>query len=149
MMYTESIINMDIEIKTKEKKMFKSSVLLEKIETLQQQIGELQAENKELSKAKETLERDYEMREKQAIAMMEIEKKEAILEEKDKLQTEFNKKLDCELQKNFDKLSKSLTTIHEDGNATTKYIQELSMKMIDRVAPGVQQISYTEKKSDD
>lgn len=115
--------------------MFGTKELTEKLEASQKLNGKLEKELSDLRDAESKIKKEYEVKEKQVMAMMEIEKKEAILEEKGKLQEDFNKKLSAELQANFDKLSTSLESMHKDGNATTKYIQELSMKVIDKVTP--------------
>lgn len=86
---------------------------------------------------------EFEFKEKKAVAALEARL------EKDKLhmerefmakQQEFANK---HLEDNFDKLSKSLAKLHEEGNVTTKYMHDLTMKLADSWAPSnIKQVGH-------
>ena len=115
--------------------MFGAKELTEKLEQANKRIGELDVRIKDLKEVETTLKKEYASKEKMAVAMMEIEKKEAILKIKGELQTEFNTKSAKANEENYEKLSASLTKLHEEGNATSQYVQELSLKFIDKMSP--------------
>lgn len=110
---------------------------------------ELWKDNKELRDAKITIEKEYDKKmadfrlewkrkEEHATSLLEIEKKTEILDAVTKVKEEYQAKEKELLETNFNKLSTSLEKIHSDGNAQTKFVKELSLKMIDKMSNNTQ-----------
>ena len=120
-------------------------------------IKELEAKEKELKTREENLvkkEFEFDLREKnfetqkgQVFKTMELEMKGKLLDETSKIRSEYDAKLSTGLEENYNKLSKSLTSLHEEGNANTKYLEKITLKMMDTMKPSVapsHQLEYEE-----
>lgn len=125
---------------------------IEKLEHDNERLGEVCREKdeaytklwndrRELAQKYQNLERDLEekFKEKKAIAYktMELEFKQKHMEEIGQIKDEYAKKLQQATEENYAKLKDSLAKIHEEGNATTKYVEKLSLKLMDAAKPGV------------
>lgn len=76
---------------------------------------------------------EYEIKEKKAVAALEarFERDKLTLEKKYMQErADFEKK---HLEENFGKLQSSLAKLHEEGNVTTKYMQEITGKLMDNM----------------
>lgn len=92
--------------------------------------------------------KNFETEKGQVYKTMELEFKEKLMDATQKLRTEYDEKLSTGLESNYKKLSNSLTTLHEEGNANTKYLEKITLKMMDTmkpVTPPSQQLEYEEE----
>ncbi len=92
-----------------------------KIEELKEELGEIE---KRLTK---------EFNDERAIAYktMELEFKGQFIEKEQKIKDEYQQKMNEGIEENFTKLKDSLATLHEEGNANTKYLENMSLKLMD------------------
>jgi exonuclease VII large subunit len=123
----------------------------------------LEAETKRKNSLSEELERtrkelrevagEYAKKEKEFIARTEIEfdRRQLELERKlelkyhtdlEKQRAEYDGRLKKGLEENYRELKKSLSDLHREGNAQTKFVKEFSMKMLEssRLTQGNPQI---------
>lgn len=101
---------------------------------LHKQLGE---EIKAKNELKVNLSAEFEFKEKKAVAALEnrMEKEKMALEKK--FQADMAEFKENELAKMYDKLSGSLTKLHEEGNANTKFIQEMNIEMAKSLTPAL------------
>lgn len=118
--------------------------LKDKIEELERENQRLNRRNVELREAADKTKQEYEIKEKKAVAALEAkhekemnktEKKwqeriykmrEDLLKERE----EFIKKVH---EENYENLTGSLRSLHEEGNVTTKTIKEFALKSLESV----------------
>jgi hypothetical protein len=73
---------------------------------------------------------------------MELEFKGKVQEEVNKVRLEADQKLQRGIEDNFNKLKESLAKLHEEGNAQTKFTEQIALKMMETIRPhGVPQIT--------
>lgn len=111
--------------------MFGTSEVIKKLEELQEENDRLKANEKEIKKELSTLRSDLEKEKAVLLKAMELEHKEKMVAYKEKVQEEYNKKHLASMEENFTKLKDSLGKLHEEGNANTKYLEKVSLKMMD------------------
>lgn len=96
------------------------------------------------------LNEEFELKEKKVVAAFEDKLSKSISDLEDNHRKEITALKEKHLEdkarfmeegltKNYDKLSNSLTKLHEEGNVQTKFVQELALKMSDSFTPA----SYT------
>lgn len=93
----------------------------DKIEELKEELGEIE---KRLNK---------EFNDERAIAYktMELEFKSQYMTKEQAIKDEYQAKMNKGIEENFTKLKDSLATLHEEGNANTKYLENMSLKLMD------------------
>jgi len=93
----------------------------DKIEELKEELGEIE---KRLNK---------EFNDERAIAYktMELEFKSQYMTKEQDIKDEYQAKMNKGIEENFTKLKDSLATLHEEGNANTKYLENMSLKLMD------------------
>lgn len=113
----------------------------------------LQAKLNELNEYKNKVDKEYSDQKAIAYKTMDLEFKDKLMsqtnklkeahsEELQKVREEFDKKLMTLNEEHFEKLKTSLQKLHEEGNATTKYVENLSLKMMETFKPtNIKQIS--------
>lgn len=93
-----------------------------------------------LLEKKLTTESDMKLRESIALLEMNAEQKEQTMTAKHKeelesvkreAKNEFIKLKDNLLSENFEKMSQAMTKLHEEGNVTTRFTQDLALKMME------------------
>lgn len=77
----------------------------------------------------------YKEREVLALKAADLEYKARLQDAKAAIQEEYNNKTQASLEKDFDKLKESLTRLHEEGNSNTKYLEKVSLKLMDSIRP--------------
>lgn len=103
----------------------------ERIKERDEKIEDLIDEIKDLMKAEEKIKEEYLRKEEHATALMKVKQQEAINEAVTKVKDEFAAKEKELLEKNFDKLSSSMTKLHEEGNRNSQYQEKMTLKMMD------------------
>lgn len=103
----------------------------EKFEQLKTKYDKLSFEHDKLKDKLSNLAEEYEVKKAHAYKTMELELKEQHMKKVENIRKEYDKKLEKEMTENFEKLKKSLTKLHEEGNANTKYVEKVSLKMMD------------------
>ena len=80
---------------------------------------------------KDELESKY--REEKALAFktMELDFKQKQLEEVQKIKDEYDNRMRLGLEENFAKLKDELASLHREGNANTKHLEQMTYKMMD------------------
>lgn len=111
--------------------MFKNSELMDEIEKLKEENKILRDENIRLHGIKDEIEKEFKRKEEHAAALMEVELNRKVDQQVRKVKDEYAVKEKELVNKNFEKLSSSLAELHEKGNATTRYIETASLKMMD------------------
>jgi len=109
----------------------------DKIEELKEELGEIE---KRLNK---------EFNDERAIAYktMELEFKSQYMTKEQDIKDEYQAKMNKGIEENFTKLKDSLATLHEEGNANTKYLENMSLKLMDSFGKNsATALGYTEKK---
>ena len=109
---------------------------LEKAATaiLQARVGELLDRVEVLKDAEVEVKREYLRKEEHATALMKVKQQEAINEAVNKVKNEYATKEKELLEKNFEKLSGSMTKLHEEGNRNSQYQEKMTLKMMDVIS---------------
>ena len=84
---------------------------------------------KEHNEFAQRLQDEFELKEKKLVFALEAKLEKELLEkekEYNRKEMEFTKK---GTEENYAKLSESLTKLHEEGNAQTKFVQDLAIKV--------------------
>lgn len=136
-------VKLELENKKKEQEL-----MLEKLKA--HHAIELDRSKYEFDKAKQTWEiekaqiekkltHEFEMKEKEVLLLKKLETEQAVakaqIDSEKKLQEEVKKLNDKQIKMEadmYEKLAKSMAELHEKGNAQTKFVQELSLKMLDQ-----------------
>jgi hypothetical protein len=92
---------------------------------------------KELNELNKKLTDLFEFKEKKAVAALEQKLTKEKLKLESDLQTKMSDFKEKELSKMYDKLSGSLTKLHEEGNANSKFIQEMNLTMAKALTPAL------------
>lgn len=100
-------------------------------EILNARIDELIKECSKLRDAEIEIKRDYLRKEEHATALMKVNRQEAINEAVTKVKDEYATKEKELLSNNFEKLSTSMTKLHEEGNRNSQYQEKMTLKMMD------------------
>lgn len=144
----EEIAILKLEIaKNKETKMvgfFSTKKTRMKIEEMQHkhrlEVAELRAQierekkhwEEDKKRLQEKLKADSEIALKEAISLTKLQSEQQIKQ----AQLDADRKLNQEIAKlnkeHYDKLSESMSKLHEEGNVTTRFMQELSLKMFEK-----------------
>jgi chromosome segregation ATPase len=77
------------------------------------------------------LKKEYEEKKAIAFKTMELKFKEQHMNEMQKLKDEYQNKIIAQNEKNYDQLKASLAKLHDEGNANTKYLEKVSLTMMD------------------
>lgn len=80
-----------------------------------------------------------------AFKSMELEFKGKMQEEVNRVRNESQDKLNRGIEENFSKLKDSLAKLHEEGNAQTKFTEQIALKMMDQIKQPQQQPAITAK----
>lgn len=70
-----------------------------------------------------------------AFKTMELEFKGKMQDEVNKVRTEAQEKVNRGIEENFAKLKDSLAKLHEEGNAQTKFTEQIALKMMETIKP--------------
>lgn len=104
-----------------------------------------QRETKRLQEAENTLKKKFDDEKALAFKTMELEFKGKMQEEVNKVRNEAQEKIQKGIEENFNKLKDSLAKLHEEGNAQTKFTEQIALKMMDVIKPNGQSALITEK----
>jgi predicted transport protein len=140
----------EIQKKPKEKKMsfwFRSKALSD----LRMELAELTHKHKlELEEKKASFDREkknwvedkerlvkkmtdeHEIKLKEAVSLANLESMQKIKQAQLDAERAFNEKVGTLNSEHYDKLSAAMTKLHEEGNVTTKFTQELALKMFNQ-----------------
>jgi peptidoglycan hydrolase CwlO-like protein len=91
---------------------------------------ELEKENKEVGKLRKKMEKEFEDQKALAFKTMELDFKEKHMKEINAIKDEYQKKLQEGVEENYTKLKDSLAKLHEEGNANTKYLEKMSISLM-------------------
>ena len=105
--------------------------LEERIKDQDERIKELVVEIRELKHAEIEIKKDYQRKEEHATALMKVKTQEEITKAVNKVKDEYAVKERELLDKNFEKLSTSMTKLHEEGNRNSQYQEKMTLKMMD------------------
>jgi murein L,D-transpeptidase YcbB/YkuD len=83
----------------------------------------------ELRNARTKIEQEFKAEKALAYKTMELEFKQKQMDEVQKVKDEYEKKLRAGMEDNFKHLQSSLTKLHEEGNAQTKFVQDLALNI--------------------
>ena len=99
-------------------------VISAKSEKIEKLTEELESIEKRLNK---------EFNDERAIAYktMELEFQGQYLAKEQKIKDEYQGKMNKGIEDNFNKLKDSLATLHEEGNANTKYLEKMSISIME------------------
>lgn len=129
-----------------------NSHLHDKIERLEKKITELQeiiTNGKEANRAQAekitSMASEFEIKYAQALKSVELDHRQKMLEQKstleelhkaaiDKIKDEYNKKIVTLNEEHYSKLKDSLQKLHEEGNATSKFMEQSTLKMMEVVS---------------
>lgn len=128
----------------------------DQLDMLRKNIDQLQKEIVNLKNTKNEL--DRKIAEDKAIMYktMDLDYKDKLAKELEKQKSYYERKIEDlknkresdieEMRKdNFDKLKESLQKLHEEGNSQTKYLENVSLKMMDVVANQNRDLRIEEK----
>jgi len=105
------------------------------IEELQLQISMLKEQRDKAvanyGELENKLKKEYEEKKAIAFKTMELKFKEQHMNEMQKLKDEYQNKIIAQNEKNYDQLKASLAKLHDEGNANTKYLEKVSLTMMD------------------
>jgi uncharacterized protein (UPF0210 family) len=111
--------------------MFGTADLLKRNEELETANAKLKEEIKEVRKDYERLKDDLEKEKGILLKAMELDYKQRMIEEVAKIKEQYNQRVLKDLEGNFEKLKGSLSKLHEEGNANTRYLEKVTLKMMD------------------
>jgi chromosome segregation ATPase len=111
--------------------MFGTADLLKQNEELTKLLADTKQQLKELKRDYEALGKDLEKEKGVLLKAMELDFKQKMLDEVSKVKDEYNKKVVNDMEENFGKLKNSLSKLHEEGNANTRYLENITLKMMD------------------
>lgn len=82
-----------------------------------------------LKAARSTIEKEFNAEKALAFKTMELEFKQKLIEDTQKVKDEYDKKLRTGMEDNFKLLQEQLTKLHSEGNAQTKFVQEMALNI--------------------
>jgi len=102
---------------------------------------DLQNREERLSHNEKMMKENFELQEKKAVAALEdklakeindlkAKHQRALMDVERKASEKFNTQLEKLTKENYEKLSGSMTKLHEEGNQQTKFVQSIAEKMI-------------------
>lgn len=94
-------------------------------------------EREDLVNAETILKKQFDDQKALAFKTMELEFKGKMQDQEKKLREELDIRLRSALDENFSKLKDSLSKLHEEGNAQTKFTEQIALKMMDAIKPGM------------
>ena len=95
---------------------------------------------KKFSDLRATLEEEFNAKKALAFKTMELEYKEKSMKEKAELEKKFMEDIQKGNENNFEKLKTALAKLHEEGNAQTKFTEQIALKMMDNMKPSARHI---------
>ncbi len=121
-------------------------------DALKNRIKDLEEQVKELKQAERKIKAEFELAEKKAIVALEHQRNTDLMNlEKDynkkltafkERQTEeFTKKVQSLVEEQYSKLSNSMTKLHEEGNANSKFVQDMNKEMLKAIATSRPQLT--------
>jgi hypothetical protein len=96
---------------------------------------EWEYEKKKLVDAESILKKKFEEERALAFKTMELEFKGKMQEEVNRVRNEATDKVNKGIEENFAKLKDSLAKLHEEGNAQTKFTEQIALKMMETMKP--------------
>lgn len=111
--------------------MFGAAELLKKNEELEKANKDLQSKLSDLKKDYDRLKTDLEKEKGILLKTMELEFKQKMMDELAKVKEDYNSRLIKDMEGNFTNLKSSLSKLHEEGNANTRYLEKITLKMMD------------------
>ena len=90
----------------------------------------------ELTDAENVIKKKYAEEKALAFKTMELDFKEKQMNAVQAVKDEYEKKMQAGLEANFNTLKGSLAKLHEEGNAQTKFTEQIALKMVGALSPG-------------
>jgi Skp family chaperone for outer membrane proteins len=96
---------------------------------------EVDREKKQWAKDKnlelERMEKEHEIKLREVVSLTKLDSEQRIKKAELEFQEKFNQKCEELNKTHYDKLSQAMTKLHEEGNNTTKFTQDLALKMME------------------
>lgn len=86
---------------------------------------------KELKEIEARLTKEFNDERAIAYKTMELDFKDKMNDKVQKIKDEYQDKMNKGIEENFTKLKESLATLHEEGNANTKYLEKMSISIME------------------
>ena len=112
----------------------KCEIQEELIKEFEVRIKELLEEISKLRDAEIDIRKEYLRKEEHATALMKVKQQEEIAKAVNTVKDEYAKKEKDLLEANFEKLSGSMTKLHEEGNRNSQYQEKMTLKMMDVIS---------------
>lgn len=113
--------------------------------TLKNNAEDWDRERTRLIGAENILKKKFDEEKALAYKTMELEFKGRMMEEVNKVRAEADAKLQKGIEENFTKLKDSLAKLHEEGNAQTKFTEQIALKMMNVIRPDQKQLTSDEE----
>ena len=91
----------------------------------------------EAADAENRLKKEYDKEKALAYKTMELEFKGKLIEDTQKIRVEADEKLKKGIEENFSQLKEQLAKLHSEGNAQTKFTEQIALKMMSVIKPSV------------
>jgi hypothetical protein len=106
-------------------------------EVFEDKVRELNRTIEDLKEPEARYKKRFEEEKALAYKAMELEFKSKHMDEVAKIRKEYDEKLISSNEDNFNKLREALAKLHQEGNAQTKFTEQIALKMMDSIKPGV------------
>jgi len=79
----------------------------------------------------ERMEKEHEIKLREVVSLTKLDSEQRIKKAELEYQTKFNEQCAALNKTHYDKLASAMSKLHEEGNNTTKFTQELALKMME------------------